>query len=155
MSQSNHTYQLLISAVVGVGRTIGGLPLQHPLDTIRTRALGFYSGAVPNTTRRAVKQTYRWPMMLYFSTFYREKILSQNLQQTYPRLPKILTGLSVANFEIIAINPLERLKVWLLTSPQRTSITKFFPNNKTQLVKELYRGTSASKCTVGNIFIYR
>ncbi|CAF4667815.1 unnamed protein product, partial [Didymodactylos carnosus] len=69
--------------------------------------------------------------------------LSQNLQQTYPRLPKILTGLSIANFEIIAINPLERLKVWLMTSPQRTSITEFFRNNQTQLIKEFYRGTSA------------
>ncbi|CAF4576171.1 unnamed protein product, partial [Rotaria magnacalcarata] len=29
--------QLLISAAIGVSRTIGGLPLEHPLDTIRTR----------------------------------------------------------------------------------------------------------------------
>ncbi|CAF4575466.1 unnamed protein product, partial [Didymodactylos carnosus] len=30
-----------------------------------------------------------------------------------------------------------------MTSPQRTSITEFFRNNQTQLIKEFYRGTSA------------
>ena len=141
MDRWDRSSQLLISAAIGVSRTIGGLPLEHPLDTIRTRwqanpthsrnalevtreiykskgFLGFYSGAIPNTTRRAVKQTYRWPMMLFFPNFYRNHVLSDRIQQNYPRLPKILTGLSIANFEILVINPLERLKVWLMTSPK-------------------------------------
>lgn len=166
MEQWNRTSQLLISALIGVSRTLGGLPIEHPLDTIRTRwqanpnvslntlsvireiytskgILGFYSGVIPNTTRRAIKQIYRWPMMLFFPNFYREHILSDRIQQNYPRLPKILTGLSIANFEIIVINPLERLKVWLMTSPNRISILEFFKQSKNNIITELYRGTSA------------
>jgi hypothetical protein len=166
MENLDRTSQLLISALVGVSRTVGGLPIEHPLDTIRTRwqanatkslnslsvareiysskgLLGFYSGALPNTTRRAVKQTYRWPMMLFFPNFYREHILSEHIQQKYPRLPKILTGLSIANFEIVVINPLERLKVWLMTSPTRIGILEFFKQAKNNIIRELYRGTSA------------
>ena len=151
-----------------VSRTIGGLPLEHPLDTIRTRwqanpsnsrsALqvareiytskgfaGFYSGAIPNTIRRAVKQTYRWPMMLFFPNFYRDHVLSNRIQKQYPRLPKILTGLSIANFEIVVINPLERLKVWLMTSPTRISLLEFFRQRADfrDIFRELYRGTSS------------
>jgi hypothetical protein len=167
MEQWNRTSQLLISAIVGVSRTIGGLPIEHPLDTIRTRwqanptasssslavareiytskgLLGFYSGALPNTTRRAVKQVYRWPMMLLLPNFYREHVLSQYIQQKYPRLPKMLTGLSIANFEIVVINPLERLKVWLMTSPNRIGILEFFKQSKNNIIGELYRGISAA-----------
>lgn len=168
MDQWDRSYQLLISAAIGVSRTIGGLPLEHPLDTIRTRwqanpansssafqvardiykskgALGFYSGAIPNTTRRAVKQTYRWPMMLFFPNFYKDRVLSDRIQKQYPRLPKILTGLSIANFEILVINPLERLKVWLMTSPTRISLLEFFHRraDARDAIRELYRGTSA------------
>lgn len=168
MERWDRTSQLVISAVIGVSRTIGGLPLEHPLDTIRTRwqanpaysqnalqvareiykskgFLGFYSGAIPNTTRRAIKQTYRWPMMLFFPNFYRDHVLLDSIQKNYPRLPKILTGLSIANFEILVINPLERLKVWLMTSPKRISLLEFFRQrvNSSEIVRELYRGTSA------------
>ncbi|CAF1155144.1 unnamed protein product [Rotaria magnacalcarata] len=168
MNEWDRSSQLFISAVIGVSRTIGGLPLEHPLDTIRTRwqanptqsrnalqvireiyaskgFLGFYSGAIPNTTRRAVKQTYRWPMMLFFPNFYRDHVLSVRVYQNYPRLPKILTGLSIANFEILVINPLERLKVWLMTSPTRISLLEFFRQRagSRDIVLELYRGTSA------------
>jgi hypothetical protein len=168
MEEWDRTSQLLVSAAIGASRTIGGLPLEHPLDTIRTRwqanparsgnalevareiykskgFLGFYSGAIPNTTRRAVKQTYRWPMMLFFPNFYRNHVLSDRIQQRYPRLPKILTGLSIANFEILVINPLERLKVWLMTSPNRISLLEFFRQrvNYRDITRELYRGTSA------------
>ncbi|CAF1083440.1 unnamed protein product [Rotaria sordida] len=164
MDQWERTSQLLISAGVGVSRTIGGLPLEHPLDTIRTRwqanptqsrnalqvtreiymskgFLGFYSGAIPNTTRRAVKQMYRWPMMLFFPNFYRDHVLSTRIQQNYPRLPKVLTGLSIANFEILVINPLERLKVWLMTSPTRLSLLEFFRQraDSRDIIRELYR----------------
>ncbi|CAF3069759.1 unnamed protein product, partial [Rotaria sp. Silwood2] len=92
MEKWDRNTQLLISAAIGVSRTIGGLPLEHPFDTIRTRwqanpahyqnflivvreiymskgFLGFYSGAIPNTTRRAIKQIYCWPMMLFFPNF--------------------------------------------------------------------------------------
>ncbi|CAF2031413.1 unnamed protein product [Rotaria magnacalcarata] len=168
MDRWDRSSQLLISAAIGVSRTIGGLPLEHPLDTIRTRwqanptsssnswqvaheiyvskgFLGFYSGAIPNTTRRAVKQTYRWPMMLFFPQFYHDHVLSHRLQKQYPRLPKILTGLSIANFEILVINPLERLKVWLMTSPTRISLLEFFQrrSDTRDIIRELYRGTSA------------
>jgi hypothetical protein len=166
MEKADRTSQLLISAIVGVSRTFGGLPIEHPLDTIRTRwqanptkssnslsvareiyrskgLIGFHSGALPNTTRRAIKQTYRWPMMLFFPSVYREHILSKPMQQKYPRLPKILTGLSIANFEIIVINPLERLKVWLMTSPTWISIFEFFKQAKNNITRELYRGASA------------
>ncbi|CAF2972002.1 unnamed protein product [Rotaria sp. Silwood2] len=168
MEQWDHTTQLLISAAIGVSRTVGGLPLEHPFDTIRTRwqanpahysnvvivvreiyswkgLLGFYSGAIPNTTRRAIKQTYRWPMMLFFPSFYRDHILTDRIYQNYPHLPKILTGLSIANFEILVISPFERLKVWLMTSPKRISLFKFFREhiNSRDITRELYRGTSA------------
>lgn len=168
MEKWDRSFQLFVSAAIGVSRTVGGLPLEHPLDTIRTRwqanptfsrnalevareiysskgFLGFYSGAIPNTTRRAIKQTYRWPMMLFFPTFYRDHLLPDRIQQRYPRLPKILTGFSIANFEILVINPLERLKVWLMTSPKRISLLEFFRQrlDTGDIVRELYRGTSA------------
>ena len=168
MGEADRISQLLFSAAIGVSRTVGGLPLEHPLDTIRTRwqadprysrnalqvvreiysskgFLGFYSGAIPNTTRRAVKQAYRWPMMLFFPNFYRDHVLSARIQKNYPYLPKILTGLSIANFEILVINPLERLKVWLMTSPTRISLLEFFRRHAyvRNIVQELYRGTLA------------
>ncbi|CAF4382879.1 unnamed protein product [Rotaria sp. Silwood2] len=169
MKQWDRSSQLLISALVGASRTLGGLPFEHPLDTIRTRwqanptyshnallvarelykskgFLGFYSGAIPNTTRRAIKQTYRWPMMLFFPSFYRNYVLPDRIQQQYPRLPKILTGMSIANFEILVINPLERLKVWLMTSPTRISVLEFFRRcaDGRDIARELYRGISAA-----------
>ncbi|CAF5086654.1 unnamed protein product [Rotaria sp. Silwood1] len=168
MEKWDRTTQLLFAAAIGVSRTVGGLPLEHPFDTIRTRwqanpanypnavrviheiytskgFLGFYSGAIPNTTRRAIKQTYRWPMMLFFPSFYRDHILSDRILQNYPHLPKILTGLSIANFEILVINPFERLKVWLMTSPQRISVFEFFQThiNSRGIIQELYQGMSA------------
>ncbi|CAF1462885.1 unnamed protein product [Rotaria sp. Silwood1] len=168
MEKWDRTTQLLFAAAIGVSRTVGGLPLEHPFDTIRTRwqanpanypnavrvvheiytskgFLGFYSGAIPNTTRRAIKQTYRWPMMLFFPNFYRDHILSDRILQNYPHLPKILTGLSIANFEILVINPFERLKVWLMTSPQRISVFEFFQThiNSRGIIQELYQGMSA------------
>ena len=78
------------SAILGVGRGLFGLPLEHPFDSIKTNMqtyqkcfsqtfqtiyqrkgiLGFYSGFVINSMRVGSKQLYRWPMTLLFFGIY-------------------------------------------------------------------------------------
>lgn len=87
MDNSPSYFELLVkSGVYGALRGLAGLPLEHPLDCIKTRwqsrlhsgsalevarniysnngIMGFYAGAVPNSIRMATKQLYRWPLMI-------------------------------------------------------------------------------------------
>lgn len=155
---------IYISAV-GAGRAIVGLPIEHPFDTIKTRwqaypettsmltvgrdiiskkgYKGFYSGFIPNTIRAASKQTYRYPMMILFPPMY-ETLIPDDSGHNRKYLRKIATGLTIANAEVLFINPLERLKVWLMTKESRGRLTEFFSKNYGHLGTELYRGISAT-----------
>jgi hypothetical protein len=83
-------------------------------------------------------------MMLYFPKFFDKRIHS-DLKMKFDGLVKILTGLSIANFEIFIICPLDRLKVYSMT----VSLNKikhvnmfvyFYQNNKDNLIREVFRG---------------
>lgn len=153
------------ASLLGAGRGLFGLPIEHPFDTVKTRAQanletrsiittitnvykesgvrGFYSGAIPNATRIAVKQMYRWPMMLGFPPFFKE-VLPENIQKDYPSSVKTATGLTIASFETGIISPLERLKVYLMTcKAEQKKISQFFIQNKGKLLPELTRGLGA------------
>lgn len=149
---------LLFSAFVGILRGMISLVLEHPLEVIRTRwqlaarenlksiiqgilahkgVRGFYSGALPHLARLLIKQAYRYPLMLILPACY-GALVGRGLFTSF------LTGLTIALGEIFLITPLERLKVWLITSHQQTqSLGSFFTLNKGAFIKELYRGLSA------------
>ncbi len=152
-------------AAMGAGRALIGLPLEHPFDTMKTRwqahpetpsflkvsqdiiakkgYRGFYSGFVPNAVRAASKQVYRYPMMILFPPMY-ESLLPDDETHKRKYLRKIATGLTIANAEVFVINPLERLKVWLMTKENKGTLREFFRQNSGKVGSELLRGVSAT-----------
>lgn len=145
----------------GVLRGMAGLPIEHPFDVVKTRwqahpefksswrvardvfdkkgVKGFYSGVGPNGFRMGFKQAYRWPLMIFLPGMYADLIDD-------PYKQKIATGLTIANLEVGIINPLERLKVWLMTNNQRGSgqIFAFMRENREHMLQSLFKGTSAT-----------
>jgi hypothetical protein len=125
------------ASVLGALRGGVCLILEHPLDSIKTQwqdktyfkstreivthiyrekgIEGFYRGFLPNLVRVASKNFYRWPLMIFFPRFY-EKNLPSSLKNYFPGIPKILTGLSIANIEIFIMTPLDRIKIFLMTT---------------------------------------
>lgn len=156
----------LMSAIrvgaAGVARGVAGLPLEHPWDVIKTRWQakpqftsswavakdvmeqkgwrGFYSGILPNGFRMGFKQAYRWPMMIFLPGIY-EGLFPDD---SYKR--KIATGLTIANLEVGIISPLERLKVWLMTSTriEKRQIHLFATENKGSVTRAFFKGSSAT-----------
>lgn len=138
------------------------LALEHPLESIKTQwqnkvelksmnmilgriyyekgIIGFYRGYIPNLIRVSIKQLYRWPLMIYFPRLFK-KYLGDN-----PSLNKILTGLAIANIEILIICPLDRLKVFFMTSREANSklFQYFLEKNKNNLIGELFAGLGPS-----------
>jgi hypothetical protein len=153
------------AAIVGAGRGLLALPLEHPLDVIKTRAQaapeirstweiakkayqsggirGFYSGAIPNGTRLAIKQMYRYPMMLSIPQFFK-KTIPVDFQKRHHDIEPIVTALSIASFETFIISPLERCKVFLMTNDAKNKqLREFFQRNQGHLRVELFRGIRA------------
>lgn len=149
---------------LGAFRGALGLVIEHPLDTVKTRCqanLGggsplevfkqtfkeggikpFYSGAFPNGLRVALKQAYRYPMMLGLPPFF-EQALPDSLQTAFPSIVKTAAGITIAGFETF-LCPLERLKVYLMTAEKgEKRIRRFFSQNQNQLFSELTRGLNA------------
>ena len=114
------------ASLMGILRSVGGFPFEHPFDFIKTKhqaqmnltgsqslnelqiirqvyqtegIRGFYSGFIANTMRAALKNTYRYPMMLFFPTFYQKTIPDK-----YKR--KLATGVTIAALECFAITPM-------------------------------------------------
>jgi len=124
---------------------------------------GFYVGIVPNGLRAASKQLYRWPLMLYLPTLFHQTLHSsspssstetsnQNKKRRSLALEKTLTGFSIATIETFAVCPLERLKVWMMSSHQlpqeptrRRGILLFVREaySSSSLMSELFRGLNA------------
>jgi hypothetical protein len=122
------------ASVLGVLRALGGLPLEHPFDYIKTQqqistqsasqvvrstltdhgVLKFYSGFLPNAVRTSIKQAYRFPLMVATPRFFRPFVRETTAQT--------LAGLTIALLESFIICPLERLKVWLMSKPTSTSL---------------------------------
>ena len=101
--------------------------------------VGFYRGYIPNLIRVSIKQIYRWPMMIFFPRFFK-KYFGDNAS-----LNKILTGITIANIEILIICPLDRLKVFFMTSQKSKNLFMyFFSVNSDRIVKELFAGLGPS-----------
>jgi len=152
------------ASLIGAGSGLVSLIVEHPFDTVKTRCQahpdqrldnvvreihqrygvrGFYSGYIPNGVRLALKQSYRYPMMLGLSPFFKRTI-SEPLQKQYPTIPKIATAFTIANFEVGIICPLERLKVYLMTADHRgKGISEFARTHRSHLFPELTRGMQA------------
>lgn len=149
------TWILLQSSLWGIVR--GGLSfaMEHPLDVIKTywqanphimswRVLaheiyrqkgwrGFYAGWVANTLRVMLKHAYRTPLMLF--CHYLVMLL-------WREEAPIIVGVTIAFLEIGIVQPLERIKVWIMTSPYATRSLRRFIEEKQH--KTLYQGFSAS-----------
>lgn len=156
----------LEASLIGAGRGLLGLVVEHPFDTVKTRLQadlfskptmrgvatdiytkwgirGFYAGAIPNGMRLAGKQVYRWPMMVYFPPHFRREI-PESVQKAYPASPEIATGMTIANLEAGIINPFERMKVFLMTEREKGKpITKFFVDHRGKIFQEMRRGLGA------------
>lgn len=148
-----------------IGAMRGGVCLfiEHPLESIKTQwqnkitaknpkeivkiiwsekgLIGFYRGFVPNFFRVTSKQLYRWPMMLFFPQFYQKK-LPNKITDKFPGISKILCGLTIANIEIFLLCPLDRLKIYFMTSTnnQMNMLSTFYKVHKGSLFLELFRG---------------
>jgi len=106
---------------------------------------GFYRGYVPNIVRVTMKNIYRWPMMIFLPSFYQNKIPS-SLAEHYPGLPKVLVGLTIANLETFVVCPLERLKIWNMTTGENkrhSLLGNFFRESRSKVLFELFRGYQA------------
>ncbi len=99
---------------------------------------GFYAGSIPNLTRSLVKNSYRYPLMVGLPNFYKQH-LPDSIKE-HRSLLKLLTGCSIAYIEAIITCPIERLKVYFMTTEEKISYRQFFTNYKQSLFKELFRG---------------
>lgn len=152
-------------STIGAFRGAICLFLEHPLDCIKTQwqdniklkstkdvvkfiylqkgISGFYYGFTPSLIRASSKNIYRWPMMLFFPRLY-DKYISFEIKNIFPGIVKILTGISIANIEVLILCPLDRIKIYLMTSSQVGSdfnkIKHFYDINKHRLLNELFRG---------------
>jgi hypothetical protein len=152
---------------MGSLRTVGGFPLEHPFDFVKTKHQaqmnlgsgihlnefqimrevyhsegfrGFYSGFIANTARAALKNTYRYPMMIFFPDFY-----AWLIPDKYYR--KLATGITIASLECFAITPMQRLKNYEMTRNHSQynwgGYRKFLfssAHGGESLLTELYRG---------------
>lgn len=76
--------------------------------------MGFYSGLVPNAVRVMIKQSYRWPMMIFFPNFF-TNLYPRSWTARFKGLHKISAGISIATIETFFVCPIERIKVFLMT----------------------------------------
>jgi hypothetical protein len=154
-------------SLIGAFRAGLSLVIEHPLESIKTQwqdknnlnstreivssiyrekgPIGFYRGFIPNLIRVAFKNFYRWPMMLYFPHLF-DRSIPDRLVHLFPGLTKILTGLAIANIETFIVCPLDRLKVFFMTSSTKSHnlFKNFYNNHKGNLIKELFRGLGVS-----------
>jgi solute carrier family 25 carnitine/acylcarnitine transporter 20/29 len=152
------------ASLVGAARGLLALPIEHPLDVVKTTAQahpeitsslelarkvyaregirGFYKGALPNGARLALKQSYRYPMMLSFPKLY-EGFFPVAFQEALPDAVPTATAISISTFESWIICPFERGKVVLMTSEGKKLLRQFFARNQGHLRQELFRGVLA------------
>jgi hypothetical protein len=156
----------LEASAIGVLRTIAGLPLEHPFDSVKSRmqaeinrkvgffqmskeiyktqgiTKGFYAGFIPSAFRGVIKQVYRWPLMLVLPRAY-SSIIPGQLQKDYPSIAKITTGLTLAAIDTFIICPFERLKVCLQTKKNDLSLRNFFRQSDQNMFQSLFRGLNS------------
>ena len=125
------------SALIGCLRTICGFPLEHPCEAVKTQWQakaylkneveivreiynikgwsGFYVGSAPNLARCLVRNCYKYPLLVGLPRFYEEKLSISGASL------KLLTGFSLALGESIISCPLERAKVYFMTTKEKTT----------------------------------
>ncbi len=75
---------------------------------------GFYAGSLPNLTRVMLKNIYKYPLMVGLPRFYNQN-LPQSMRE-HKWLQKLLTGCSIALTEACITCPVERVKVYFMTT---------------------------------------
>ena len=153
------------SSYVGVSQVVFTFVCYHPFDYLKTRmqanvsstlsnrALvaqvynvygfkGFYIGGRANFSRAVLKEIYRNPVRGIMKGFYTEK-LPKSLQIKYPEIRNVATGISMAIFDTFILCPLERIKVWVMTTDRKGSFTAYFNQNK-NFFKDLFKGLQVS-----------
>ena len=80
---------------------------------------GFYAGAIPNFTRCLLKNSYRYPLMVGLPSFYKNSLPDSVKEHKY--VTKFLTGASIAIVEATLTCPIERLKVYFMTTNDKIS----------------------------------
>lgn len=75
-------------------------------------------------TRCILKNTYRYPLMVGLPSFYRDHL--PDLVRKHKALLKLMTGMSIAMVEAFITCPIERLKVYFMTTPDKISYRQFF-----------------------------
>jgi hypothetical protein len=162
---TDKSYLFAQVSVWGAARAFLSLPVEHPLDALKTACQlkgndatvrevtveifqkkglqGFYAGFRPNTLRVVSKQLYRMPLTLGLSNLYDLKI-SHWTGKKYPILASFFTGFSLASLETFIICPLERTKVWLMSYPGQNGwqVLKQKIHSKKGFM-ELFRGLNA------------
>ena len=144
---------LLTMAIAGSLRAVLSLPLEHPFEYLKTRKqnqphiavrtllladirnygfLQLYRGVSVNAVKEAVRYFYRFPSMVTLPVLVENRFALSYTQAN------VVSGFFLALFEACVLCPLERLKVWLITSPAHTSLRSFF--NQTELTHQLYKG---------------
>lgn len=143
------------SSLLGVMRGGVSFVFEHPFDVLKTRWQaephiistrqlakelyaqkgwrGFYVGFIPNTCRTMFKHAYRTPLWLFCT--YVLMLISGSEQP-------VTLGILMALLEASIIQPLERLKVWMITSPYSKGVLKEFWH--THKFHTLYQGLSAT-----------
>jgi hypothetical protein len=150
------------ASLAGAARGMLGFPIEQPMDRVKTywqahpeirslrkvifeiyqkeKFIGFFDGGIPNSIRLASKQVYRFPIIITLPPIF-EKNLPQNIKKKYPLFPTFLTGSSLAIVETFVVTPLERAKVWYMTSEKSVNDSKLFAQNRF-FIKSLYVGTT-------------
>lgn len=145
---------LMVSSLLGMGRVLVSLPLEHPFEVLRVTwqtnphlkhelavakeikknkgGRGFYNGYSTNLAKQLSKSSYRYPLLSGLPRFYSNIFGSTYEKNKY--LMKFLTSLSLAVIEATIITPFERLQVFVMTS-----------KNNSQNYGDFYKMLSQSK----------
>jgi hypothetical protein len=135
--------------------------VEHPIDSIKTQwqarpylknelaivseiystkgLKGFYAGSIPNLSRCLLKNTYRYPLMVGLPRFYAQNMPKAIRQRE--SLMKLMTGVSIGLVEATLTCPVERVKVYFMTTTDtKLSYREFFSSLRGRVRKELFRG---------------
>lgn len=87
--------------------------------------LGFYRGYIPNTIRVVYKQLYRFPLMIYLPNLNQGKLSQTQTKNFKAYVGKTFAGLALGLIDVFLVNPLERIKVWLMTNHTKSKLKVF------------------------------
>jgi hypothetical protein len=143
------------SSYLGARQMIIVFLLGHPLDLAKTKSQsnpskvysvnilkqlvltdgirGCYRGGSMNFSRLVLKEAYRSPLRGFIKQFY-ESTLPARFNSQFPDAKNVFTGLTMAMTDTFVLCPLERIKVWIMTTEQgqSASLSRYFrPDNST------------------------